>query len=166
MSQTRSRHKIRGRHLRSTRSRWHWRRWGHAACCPSSSPKRPQLHPPGLCCRLLVRCCRVLFPLPQLSGKTNPDAQTAAASPVLYWVVAQAEEKNPGVVHELIDAILESEQSKGGEDTIEKLLRVANREIAGAQPPCSAAPWRHNPRSAQPWRHLPLPHSWLCFSPR
>lgn len=43
----------------------------------------------------------------------------------------QAEEKNPGVVHELIDAILESEQSKGGEDSVEKLLRVANRDIAG-----------------------------------
>jgi hypothetical protein len=31
----------------------------------------------------------------------------------------------------LIDAILESEQSKGGEDSVEKLLRVANRDIAG-----------------------------------
>ena len=35
------------------------------------------------------------------------------------------------MVHELIDAILESEQSKGGEDSVEKLLRVANREIPG-----------------------------------
>ena len=43
----------------------------------------------------------------------------------------QAEEANPGLVHELIDCILESEQAKGGEESIEKLLRVADRELDG-----------------------------------
>lgn len=41
----------------------------------------------------------------------------------------QAEEANPGLVHELIDAILESEQSKGGEESIEKLVRAAKNEL-------------------------------------
>ena len=43
----------------------------------------------------------------------------------------QAEEANPGLVHDLIDHILESEQSKGGEDSIEKLLRVADKDLDG-----------------------------------
>jgi len=43
------------------------------------------------------------------------------------------------VVHELIDAILESEQAKGGEESIEKLLRHAGREIEAYKFPENSA---------------------------
>lgn len=42
---------------------------------------------------------------------------------------SQAEAANPGLTHELVDIILESEQAKGGVDSIEKLLRISAQEI-------------------------------------
>ena len=50
--------------------------------------------------------------------------------------MTQAESGNPGVTHELVDAILESEQAKGGMESDEKLLRASGVDI-----PCqSSAP--------------------------
>ena len=52
---------------------------------------------------------------------------------------AQAEEKNPGVVHELIDAILESEQAKG-----EPLSAPCAPHHARAHPLPPSTPARHH----------------------
>lgn len=42
---------------------------------------------------------------------------------------AKAEAANPGLTHELVDAILELEQVKGGVDSTEKFLRAAALDI-------------------------------------
>eukprot|EP00041_Stephanoeca_diplocostata_P007818 m.112851 g.112851 ORF g.112851 m.112851 type:complete len:208 (+) comp17045_c0_seq1:187-810(+) len=68
--------------------------------------------------------------VPSLNAVESEHPSCAAALNAIKIALEKAEEKNPGVVHELVDAILESEQSKGGEDSIDKLLRVANTEIA------------------------------------
>jgi len=67
--------------------------------------------------------------IPSLDAVESQDPTTAAAVNSIKNALEKAEERNPGIVHELIDAILESEQSKGGEESIEKLLRVANKDI-------------------------------------
>eukprot|EP00040_Diaphanoeca_grandis_P018735 m.98554 g.98554 ORF g.98554 m.98554 type:complete len:208 (-) comp27079_c1_seq1:114-737(-) len=67
--------------------------------------------------------------IPSLDAVESQDPSCAAAVNSIKNALEKAEERNPGIVHELIDAILESEQSKGGEESIEKLLRVANKDI-------------------------------------
>ena len=57
------------------------------------------------------------------------DPAAAAALNIIRVALEKAEEANPGVVHELVDAILESEQAKGGEESISKLLRIAGRDL-------------------------------------
>jgi hypothetical protein len=57
------------------------------------------------------------------------DPGAAAALNIIRVALEKAEEANPGVVHELVDAILESEQAKGGEESISKLLRIAGRDL-------------------------------------
>eukprot|EP00039_Didymoeca_costata_P025239 m.12687 g.12687 ORF g.12687 m.12687 type:complete len:208 (-) comp4711_c0_seq2:164-787(-) len=67
---------------------------------------------------------------PSLAAVEAQDPSAGAILNSLKVALEKAEEANPGVVHEFIDIVLESEQSKGGEESIEKLLRVANNDIA------------------------------------
>ncbi len=41
----------------------------------------------------------------------------------------QAEASNPGLTHELVDAILEGTQSKGGMDSTETMLRASAKDF-------------------------------------
>ncbi len=38
---------------------------------------------------------------------------------------------NPGLIHELVDHILELEQAVGGTDTTERFLRIAAKDLDG-----------------------------------
>jgi len=67
--------------------------------------------------------------VPSLKAVETQDSSAVAALNAIRVALEKAEEANPGLVHDLIDHILESEQSKGGEDSIEKLLRVADKDL-------------------------------------
>lgn len=76
---------------------------------------------------------------PSLTAVETQDSSAIAALNSIRTALEKAEEANPGLVHELIDCILESEQAKGGEESIEKLLRVADRELDEYKIPESTA---------------------------
>jgi len=66
---------------------------------------------------------------PSIMAVETEDPTKAAALNSIRVALEKAEAANPGVVHELIDIILDDQQSKGGEESIAKLLRIAGREI-------------------------------------
>lgn len=76
---------------------------------------------------------------PSLQAVETADPSMSAAINSIRVALEKAEAANPGVVHELIDAILESEQAKGGEESIEKLLRQAGKEIEAYKFPENSA---------------------------
>lgn len=70
---------------------------------------------------------------PSLDAVEASDPSALASLHAIRTALEKAEAANPGLTHELVDAILESEQSKGGEDSTERLLRVAARDIPDYQ---------------------------------
>eukprot|EP00051_Salpingoeca_urceolata_P027296 m.480861 g.480861 ORF g.480861 m.480861 type:complete len:208 (-) comp21974_c0_seq1:176-799(-) len=66
---------------------------------------------------------------PSFDAVESADPSTLAALQSIRSALEKAEAANPGLTHELVDAILESEQSKGGTDSTEKLLRIAAQDI-------------------------------------
>eukprot|EP00053_Salpingoeca_punica_P020748 m.212295 g.212295 ORF g.212295 m.212295 type:complete len:212 (+) comp19990_c0_seq1:249-884(+) len=66
---------------------------------------------------------------PSLDAVETQDPSTAAALQSIRQALETAEAANPGLTHELVDMILESEQAKGGVDSIEKLLRVSAQDL-------------------------------------
>jgi hypothetical protein len=60
------------------------------------------------------------------------EAQDGSFVPAMHSIrmaLEKAEAANPGLTHELVDAILDIEQMKGGVDSTEKLLRAAAQDI-------------------------------------
>lgn len=68
--------------------------------------------------------------VPSLNAVEASDPSASAILNSLKVALEKAEEANPGIVHEFIDKVLEAEQSKGGEESVERLLRVASNDIA------------------------------------
>ncbi len=57
------------------------------------------------------------------------DPATATALQAIKAALDKAETHNPGLAHELVDAIVEIEQVKGGIDSTEKFLLASTRDF-------------------------------------
>ena len=94
-----------------------------AAPPPGSKPNRSIR--PGMQASLALHA--VVFP--SRSAVEALDSSCVAALHAIRVALEKAETGNPGITHELVDAILDIEQVKGGVDSTEKLLRAALLDI-------------------------------------
>eukprot|EP00052_Salpingoeca_macrocollata_P016059 m.128724 g.128724 ORF g.128724 m.128724 type:complete len:270 (+) comp19906_c0_seq2:472-1281(+) len=66
---------------------------------------------------------------PSLTAVESADPSAAALLQSIRTALEKAEAAVPGITHEFVDHVLESEQAKGGVDSIEKLLRVSAQDL-------------------------------------
>ena len=69
----------------------------------------------------------VIFP--SLDAIKTQDPSSASILSQIRIALEKAEAANPGLAHDFVDFILESEQSKGHMDSVEKLLRISHQDF-------------------------------------